>query len=102
MFSLAGLRPSAVSTVACTSSIVVGRTGSLSPFGVGLADRQAAAQAAAGQGQAEAAGPVVAAAQRVDLGRAAELAAAEDDGPIEQRSAASGRAAARRTPGRAP
>ena len=84
MFSLAGLRPRAVRTVACTSSMVVGRTGSLSALGIGLADRQAAADAAAGQGQAEAVRPVVAAAQRVDLRRPAELAAAQDDRPLEQ------------------
>ena len=76
--------------------------GVLEPLGIGLADRQAAAEAAAGDGQAEAARPVVAAAQRVDLRRPAELAAAEDDGAIEQARAATGRAAARRTPGRAP
>ena len=84
VFSLAGLRPSAVKTVACTSSIVVGRTGSLIAFGIGLADRQAAADSAAGHRQAEAARPVIAAAERVDLGRPAEFAAAQDNGAVEQ------------------
>ncbi len=71
-----------------------GRTdGVLESLGIGLADRQAAAEAAAGQGQAESARPVVAAARRVDLGSAAELAAAEDDGALEQVPPRSGRAA---------
>ena len=39
---------------------------------------------AAGNGQAEAGGPVVAAAEGVDLRRPAELAAAENDRPVEQ------------------
>ena len=64
-----------------------GLDGVLDALGVGLADGQAAADAAAGQGQAEAVGPVVAAAERVDLGRPAELAAAEDDRPVEQLAA---------------
>ena len=62
-----------------------GRAGGvLLPLGVGLADRQAAAEAAAGEGHAEALGPVVAAAGEVHLGRPAELAAADDDRPVEQ------------------
>ncbi len=60
-----------------------GTSGALGPIGVGLADGQSAAQASAGECQAVAAGPVVAAARQVDLGRAAKLAAAKDDGSIE-------------------
>src|SRR5262249_58133851 len=45
-------------------------------LGVGGAEHLAAADAAAGQHHAEAVGPVVAAAQAVDLPRAAELAPA--------------------------
>ena len=37
VFSLPGLRPRAVSAVACTSSMVVGRTGSFAPSGLALA-----------------------------------------------------------------
>ena len=85
-FSLAGLRPRAVSTVAWTSSTWVGWTGSLTPSGSVSPSDQAAADPAAGQGEAEAGGPVVPAAGQVDLGRAAELAAAEDDRPLEQLS----------------
>ena len=55
----------------------------LDPLGVGRADDPAAPDAAAGERDAEAIGPVVAAVERVDLGRSAELARAEDDGPIE-------------------
>jgi len=71
-------------TVAWTSSTVVGPTGFLGPLGIGRADHLAATQAAADNGQAEAGGPVVAAAEGVDLRRSAELAAAENDRPVER------------------
>ena len=58
--------------------------GVLEAFGVGLAQDGAAADRAAGQREAEAGGPVVSAAAQVDLGRAAELAAADDDRALEQ------------------
>ena len=58
-----------------------GPSGILGPLGIGRADHLAATQAAAGKGQAEAGGPVVAAAEGVDLRRPAELAAAENDRP---------------------
>ena len=72
----------------------------LAAFGVGLADDQAAADAAAGEGDAEAVRPVVAAAERVELRRAAELADAEDDGVLERVALGAGRESAPRTPGR--
>jgi len=61
-----------------------GLSGILGPLGIGRADHLAAMQAAAGKGQAEAGGPVVAAAEGVHLRRPAELAAAEYDRPVEQ------------------
>ena len=61
-----------------------GPSGILGPLGIGRANHLAAAQAAAGNGQAEAGGPVVAAGEGVDLRRPAELAAAENDCPVEQ------------------
>ena len=57
--------------------------GVLDPLGVGRADDPASPDAASGQRDAEAVGPVVAAFERVDLGGSAELARAEDDRPIE-------------------
>ena len=84
MFSLAGSMPRARQDrrVDIFDGHRAGRV--FGAFGIGLADRQTAAQAAAGQGQAIATRPVVAAARQVDLGRAAEFAAAEDDGPVER------------------
>ena len=55
--------------------------GVLAAFGVGLSDRLASFDAAPGDGQAVAVGPVVAAPGEVDGGGAAELPGAEDDGP---------------------
>src|SRR5205085_14309 len=60
----------------------------LAPFGICLADRQAAANPAAGQGYAEAVGPVVAPVGPVDRGRAAKFAGAQHDGAAEQLMAA--------------
>jgi len=61
-----------------------GLNGLLGPLGIGRANRLAATQAAAGKGQAEPGGPVVAAGEGVDLRHPAELAAAENDRPVEQ------------------
>ena len=63
--------------------MVVGWTGSLIPSG-SVSPRARPARRPPPASQAEAVGPVVAAAERVDLGRAAELAAAEDDRPVER------------------
>ena len=53
-------------------------------FGVGPTEDFAAANRAAGQGEAETARPVVPAGAQVDLGGTAKLAAANDDRALEQ------------------
>ncbi len=78
-----------------------GPGGILGPLGIGRSNHMAAAQAAAGKGQAEAGGPVVSASERIDLRRSAEFAAAEDDCPVEQLVPRQVCEAGRRMPGRA-
>ncbi len=55
-------------------------------FGIGFTHDRAAPDRTTGEREAEAGRPVVPAAAQVDLGRAAELAAAHHDGALEQLS----------------
>ena len=70
--------------VACRSATFTGRSATASPLRVGLADRLAAADAAAGQHGTEHVVPVVAAVVAVDLGRAAEFAEHGHERLVEQ------------------
>ena len=55
-----------------------------SPVGVGGAVDVAGAEAAAGEGDGEAGGPVIAAVGGINFGRAAKFAGADDDGVVKQ------------------
>ena len=101
MFSLTGIEAEGLEDGRVDVLDGGGLHGVLDSLGIGHADRLAAPQAAAGQGQAEAGGPVVAAAEGVDLGGPAELAAADDDRPVEELAPLPGRGAGRRRRGRA-